>query len=55
MVEYETSDIDSKLDVLFGKLSNEEDRGRLVDDIMTSISYNAFHINQRRTSSIIKL
>lgn len=55
LVEYETSDIDSKLDVLYGKLSNEEDRVRLVDGIMTSISYNAFHINQRRTSSIIKL
>lgn len=42
LVEYETPEIDSKLDDLYGKLSSEEEREKLVDGILSSISYNVF-------------
>ena len=34
LVEFETSNIDSKLDALYEKLTKEEERERLVDDIL---------------------
>lgn len=42
LVEYETSDIDSKLDALYEKLTKEEEREKLVDGILSTISYNVF-------------
>lgn len=42
LVEYETPEIDSKLDDLYEKLINKEDREKFVDEIISSISYNAF-------------
>ena len=42
LVEYETLEIDTQLDDLYGKLINKEDREKLVEEVISSISYNAF-------------
>ncbi len=42
LVEYETPEIDSKLDDLYEKLINKEDREKFVDEVISRISYNAF-------------
>ena len=42
LVEFETSNIDSKLDALYEKLTKEEEREKLVDGILSTISYNVF-------------